>query len=215
MTRRVRPALLVAAGLLLVTGCAGSPGGSSGGSPGARPGPSSASATEDGSGPAMVRTTPYVVPACPQLPHQEAVPGGLPDLTLPCLGAGPDVRLADLRGTPTVLNVWAAWCPPCADEMPLLSAGQRRAGDRVRFFGIHYKAPTGFAKRSAKDFGLGFPSVQDADGDRTTLAFRPLPGPPQTFFYAADGTLAGRHPGPITTKAELDHLVQQYLGVTL
>jgi thiol-disulfide isomerase/thioredoxin len=205
VSRRARPALLAAAGLLLVTGCAsgssddvGQPSGRGSADP-----------------PQMVQSTPYVVPACPQLPHRTAVPGGLPDLTLPCLGAGPDVRLADLRGTPTVLNVWAAWCPPCADEMPLLSAGQRRAGDRVRFFGIHYKAPTAFAKRSAKDFGLRFPSVQDADGDRTTLAFRPLAGPPQTFFYTADGHLAGRHPGAITTRAQLDELVQQYLGVTL
>lgn len=195
----------------LLAGCAGS----SDASPGGRPGPSSSSATEDGSGPAMVRTTPYVVPACPDLPHRDPVPGGLPDLTLPCLGTGPDVNLADLRGTPTVLNIWAAWCPPCADEMPILSAGQQRAGERVRFFAVHYLASDGFARQSAKDFGLHFPSVQDSDGDRTKVAFRPLPGPPQTFFYAADGTLAGRHPGPIRSRAELDTLVQKYLGVRL
>jgi hypothetical protein len=39
--------------------------------------------------------------------------------------------------------------------------------------------------------------------------------PPQTLFYAADGTLAGRHPGQIRSAAELDALVQKYLGVRL
>jgi hypothetical protein len=39
--------------------------------------------------------------------------------------------------------------------------------------------------------------------------------PPQTLFYAADGTLAGRHAGAIRPSAELDGLVQRYLGVRL
>jgi cytochrome c biogenesis protein CcmG/thiol:disulfide interchange protein DsbE len=156
----------------------------------------------------------YVLPLCPRLPHRAAVPGGLPDLTLPCLGGNRKVRLADLRGTPTVLNVWAAWCEICADEMPVLADGVHRAGDRVRFFGVHYKATEKYGERSAADFGVGFPSVQDTDGDKTVLALRTT-SPPQTLFYAADGTLAGRHPGAITSQHELDALVQRYLGVQL
>jgi thiol-disulfide isomerase/thioredoxin len=157
----------------------------------------------------------YVVPPCPKLTHQAAVKGGLPDLTLPCLGGGRQVRLADLRGTPTVLNVWAAGCAICSEEMPVLADGMHDAGERVRFFGVHYKAPEKYGERSAEDFGVAFPSVQDANGDRTTLALRPLAGPPQTFFYAADGPLAGRHAGAITSRKQLDRLVQRYLGVQL
>ena len=160
------------------------------------------------------QATAYVLPSCPDLPHRRAVAGGLPDLTLPCLGGGRRVRLADLRGTPTVLNVWAAWCPPCADEMPVLADGVRRAGDRVRFFGVHYTATEAFGARSAKDFGVAFPAVQDTDGDRTVLALRAT-APPQTFFYAADGRLAGRHLGAIRSAKQLDALVRRYLGVRL
>jgi thiol-disulfide isomerase/thioredoxin len=156
----------------------------------------------------------YVVPPCPRLPHQAVVQGGLPDLTLPCLGGGRRVRLADLRGTPTVLSVWAAWCEPCAEEMPVLATGVRRASGRVRFFGVHYKAPEKYGERSAADFGVAFPSAQDTDGDRTALALRAT-APPQTLFYAADGTLAGRHAGAITSAKQLDQLVEQYLGVRL
>ena len=51
----------------------------------------------------------------------EAVDGGLPDVTLPCLGGGPDVDLASLRG-PMVINLWQARCEPCRREMPALEA---------------------------------------------------------------------------------------------
>ncbi len=202
-SRRVRTAGAVAALGVLLAGCTGSSG--------ATPAPAGTTAPPR----PTVSGVAYRLPSCPELPHRAAVPGGLPDLTLPCLGGGRSVRLADLRGAPTVLSVWAAWCQVCSEEMPVLADGMRRARDRVQFFGVHYKAPAKFGEQSARDFGVAFPSVQDTDGDRTTLALRPLAGPPQTFFYAADGSLAGRHAGAITTGAELDELVQQYLGVPL
>ena len=32
--------------------------------------------------------------------------------------------LAGFIGTPTVLNLWATWCPPCRREMPVLQQAQ-------------------------------------------------------------------------------------------
>ncbi|MFT3968051.1 MAG: TlpA disulfide reductase family protein [Sphingobium sp.] len=33
---------------------------------------------------------------------------------------GKDVTLADFRGRPLLVNLWATWCPPCVAEMPML-----------------------------------------------------------------------------------------------
>jgi thiol-disulfide isomerase/thioredoxin len=37
-------------------------------------------------------------------------------------GAGKPVTLADFRGKPVLMNLWATWCAPCVREMPTLDA---------------------------------------------------------------------------------------------
>jgi len=49
----------------------------------------------------------------------------LPTLTLSSL-QGANVSLAQFEGKPTVVNIWATWCPPCVREMPVLHETQVR-----------------------------------------------------------------------------------------
>jgi thiol-disulfide isomerase/thioredoxin len=48
----------------------------------------------------------------------------LPDISLPALNGSGDVALSAYKGKPTVVNLWAAWCPPCRREMPVLQQAQ-------------------------------------------------------------------------------------------
>ncbi|MDJ0275539.1 TlpA disulfide reductase family protein [Sphingomonas sp. 2R-10] len=43
-------------------------------------------------------------------------------------GAGKPVTLADFRGKPVLVNLWATWCAPCVREMPTLDALAAREG---------------------------------------------------------------------------------------
>ncbi|HVR91390.1 MAG TPA: TlpA disulfide reductase family protein [Novosphingobium sp.] len=43
----------------------------------------------------------------------------LPDFTFGD-PAGRQLRLASLKGTPLLINLWATWCGPCVVEMPML-----------------------------------------------------------------------------------------------
>jgi thiol-disulfide isomerase/thioredoxin len=47
----------------------------------------------------------------------------LPALALTTLD-GAAVDLSDFQGKPTVVNLWATWCPPCVREMPVLYQAQ-------------------------------------------------------------------------------------------
>jgi thiol-disulfide isomerase/thioredoxin len=44
---------------------------------------------------------------------------------------GAPASLADFRGRPVLLNLWATWCGPCVVEMPTLDALAGREGDRL------------------------------------------------------------------------------------
>lgn len=140
-----------------------------------------------------------------------AIPG-LPNIELPCLGDGPPVNLSTLRGMPLVVNVWASWCPPCIEEMPILAQAARELEGVVSFIGIDYQDDPARGLELLTDMGVDFPSVFDPDA----LVRAPLriPGPPVTYFVTPEGVIAGRWDGSITSEQALATLIETYLGVT-
>jgi thiol-disulfide isomerase/thioredoxin len=49
---------------------------------------------------------------------------------------GEPASIADFRGKPLLLNLWATWCAPCVEEMPTLDALAARSGDRLRIVAL-------------------------------------------------------------------------------
>jgi thiol-disulfide isomerase/thioredoxin len=148
-------------------------------------------------------------------PDVAAVDGGLPDLTVPCLGGGPHVRLAGLRGAPMLINVWAQWCPPCREEAPYLAEVAGTDPRELLILGIDYADPR-------PDYAIEFAQISDwrypqlVDPDQTLAApLRLSAGPPQTLFVDAEGTIVYRHAGPFDSSEEIRRLVREHLGVRL
>jgi thiol-disulfide isomerase/thioredoxin len=46
--------------------------------------------------------------------------------------AGKQLNTAALSGRPVLLNLWATWCAPCVEEMPLLDGLAADYGDKLR-----------------------------------------------------------------------------------
>jgi thiol-disulfide isomerase/thioredoxin len=147
----------------------------------------------------------------------KAVEGGLPELTLPCLGGGPDVDLSSIRG-PVVINLWQAQCEPCRQEMPALEEFHQRHGDRVPVLGIDFNDvhPDG-ALALAEETGATYPSIADPGGelmveDAFAVARRGLPA---FVFVDEDGVVVAQDSGGVDSVAEIEAKVAEHLGITL
>ncbi|KQW47129.1 hypothetical protein ASC77_18315 [Nocardioides sp. Root1257] len=144
-----------------------------------------------------------------------ATDGGLPDLTLPCLGGGPDVDLTTLQG-PMIVNLWASWCGPCRKEMPAVQAFYEKYGEQVPVLGIDYQDQQPAAALAlAKKSGVTYPLVADPGGDIN--GSDPVPhflGIPIFLFVSADGDVEVV-PGGVDSVDDLVDLVDDHLGVAL
>jgi cytochrome c biogenesis protein CcmG, thiol:disulfide interchange protein DsbE len=151
---------------------------------------------------------------CPRSDGVPAPSGGLPDVTLACLGGGRSVNLSKLTGTPLVVNIWAQWCGPCRAEAPAFAALHDDADRRVRIIGIDLQdTQPDLAIAFADELGLTYPQLADPDGSiRAPLRFQ---GPPRTYFVDAGGEITYVESGPVTSEDELKSLVSQHLGVDL
>jgi len=132
-----------------------------------------------------------------QAPSRAAAGERLPALYLPCLVPGPAVDLSALGGRPVLVNLWATWCGPCRDEMPLLQAAYTRHGDDVQFLGVNTQDTTEAAAAFLPDVGVTYPQVVDLDGK--LLDHLRIPGLPVTVLLHPDGSIAARHIGGLTS----------------
>lgn len=139
---------------------------------------------------------------------------GLPDLVLDCLGGDSTVRLSALRGKPTVINLWAQWCPPCREESPWLRQYANEFKGKVRLLGVNYDDPRPeLAVEFASLAGWKYPQLHDPERRLSTVMT--VPGLPFTLFVDADGRIVHRVAGKLQSYDELVQLTREKLGVTL
>jgi len=152
---------------------------------------------------------------CPSAPGGRAAApeDALPQVSLPCLGGGPDVDLSALRG-PMVVNLWAQWCGPCREELPYYQQLHERGGDRVGILGVDYQdTRPDWALDLLDETGVTYPSVADPGGElRVPLRVRGLPG---ILFVDGDGRLVHQEFVVIESYEQLAGLVEQHLGVAV
>jgi thiol-disulfide isomerase/thioredoxin len=171
----------------------------------------SAEADEPDAAPTAVATVETALPPCPEQ-QDVAAADGAPQVALECLGGG-TLDLGRAPGVPTVINLWASWCDPCREELPLVEQFAGLAGDRVRVLGVASQDGRPQASSFADDAGLTFPNAFDAEGE--VAAELGLRGLPHTLFVAADGSVAHVELGAVASVDELRRLTAEYLGVQL
>ena len=90
-------------------------------------------------------------------------------------------------GKPVVLNFWASWCGPCADEAPVLQDAARRYADRVTFVGVDVQDLDADAQAFVRKYAITYPT---GSGNAGPISIQyGMRGVPETYFIAPDGRL--------------------------
>lgn len=119
-----------------------------------------------------------------------------PTFTLRRLDTGAPLSFEQLRGRPAVINFWASWCGPCKAEHGVLHWASQRFGNRVQFVGIVFEDTEPNARAFLRDNGVPFAQLADPES-RTAVSYG-VAGVPETYFIDANGTIHGKHEGPMT-----------------
>jgi thiol-disulfide isomerase/thioredoxin len=126
--------------------------------------------------------------------------------------SGKPVSLDSMRGRPTVVNVWGAWCGPCQKEAPLLVSASRSLGDQAHFLGIDSRdAGTAAGRTFEARNDITWPSFFSPGGE-AVLAFGGLVSPrgvPTTVVLDAQGRPAAVVSGALPSSLTLVQLVRQ------
>jgi cytochrome c biogenesis protein CcmG/thiol:disulfide interchange protein DsbE len=109
--------------------------------------------------------------------------------------AVPGVTNDTFKGAVSLVNVWASWCVPCHDEVPLLD--QLAKDKRIQLVGINYKDSPDNARRFLNRYGNPFAATGRDDNGRTSIDWG-VYGVPETFVVGRDGRIAYKLVGPIS-----------------
>ncbi|KXK63708.1 hypothetical protein AWW66_01735 [Micromonospora rosaria] len=119
---------------------------------------------------------------------------------------GAQFDLATLRGQVVLVNVFASWCGPCRDELPLLAETARQGSPQgLRVVGLNLRdgpdAVRDLLERTRADALTVLP---DPDGSRAVdWGVR---GVPETFLVDRDGQVVAHQPGVVTRQWLRDRL---------
>jgi len=140
-----------------------------------------------------------------------ARPGdAMPAIILPDVDGTP-VDFAGFAGRPLLINVWASWCGPCVEEMPMLAAfAAAQPSDGVQVVGLAIDTPEG-----VRDFldrvPVTYPIVieQPAPDDASVRLGNAQGLLPYTVLVGADGKIVKQKLGPFA-----DGEVERWVGST-
>jgi len=129
----------------------------------------------------------------------------MPALEFAALGEpASTVQLASFKGKPTVVNLWATWCPPCVREMPVLQKAQAELPD-VHFVFLNQgesREKVG-AWLQARNLHLNNMLLDEA---RTAGAAFAQSALPMTLFFNAQGQLVSTRIGELSAATLAERL---------
>jgi len=112
-----------------------------------------------------------------------------------------------------VVNLWATWCPPCRQELPVFQQLAVQGADRVHVIGVDTMDDRAEAIRLAERLGVTFPTL--VDPTREVLRTYGGLGLPMTLFVDGEGKVRHVYNNKALDGPTLSALVEQHLGLAV
>jgi thiol-disulfide isomerase/thioredoxin len=127
--------------------------------------------------------------------------------------AGGFMTSEDLKGKITVVDLWATWCKPCIDEIPIYNRlYDAFKSQDVAVVGIAVYSPLRDIPSKVRQLGIKY-LVLIGD-DKAVQAFGRIQGFPTTFVLNKEGKIYKRYVGAVPKKGEkikqdIEHLLAE------
>jgi cytochrome c biogenesis protein CcmG/thiol:disulfide interchange protein DsbE len=120
---------------------------------------------------------------------------------------GRDVRLADFKGRPVILNFWATWCGPCKVEIPaLIELAEKYRDEKLVVLGVSVDDTPEDLKLFAEEYKMNYPVLVGRDQNRLQEVYDSVLLIPVTWYIRPDGTVFLKHKGPASREWFEDQL---------
>jgi cytochrome c biogenesis protein CcmG/thiol:disulfide interchange protein DsbE len=113
----------------------------------------------------------------------------------PLQPGGATLTRADFAGHVSMINVFASWCPSCAEEQPMLM--QLSASGVAPIYGVAWLDPPEKTSAWLQEHGNPFRRIGEDSSGRLGIDLG-VTGAPETFIVDRQGRIRYRQIGPIT-----------------
>jgi peroxiredoxin len=122
-----------------------------------------------------------------------APPPMAPALTLVDL-SGNKIVTSNYAGKVLLINFWAAWCTPCAEEIPQFIALQDKyRAQGLRMIGISMDDQDRALREFCEKYKVNYPVI--AGNQKIAEAYGGILGLPTTFLIGRDGRIRAKYSG--------------------
>jgi len=127
--------------------------------------------------------------------------------------AGGFMTSEDLKGKVTVVDLWATWCNPCVEEIPIYNQlYDAFRGQDVAIVGIAVESPRRDIPSKVRQLGIKYPVL--IANDEAGRAFGRIQGFPTTVVISKEEKIYKRYIGTVPHKKErikqdIEHLLAE------
>lgn len=154
----------------------------------------------------IIGTGRYLAHRTPTIPAPPP-PSAAPDLAMTDLD-GNHINTGDYRGKVLLVNFWAAWCVPCAEEIPEFMRLQQKYKDKLQVIGISIDDNESELRSFYKNHKMNYPVIR---GDQKIAdGYGGVPGLPTTYIIDQEKHIRGRRVG-VTDFQKLEQQISSLL----